>query len=114
LKVEIIAKLPNNELEIPFHYATEYSDDNHSYEEKDALWNAIDISEGFVAITHDEADKLGLPRSKVFPWDANKGMYVSHGHHALHCTVSFTPQLMGKATFVSLMLDIGSTTCVYL
>ncbi|EED20598.1 hypothetical protein TSTA_038090 [Talaromyces stipitatus ATCC 10500] len=81
------AHLPENELEIPFHYATEYSDDQHTHEEKDALWNAIDISEGFVAITHEEADKLGLPRSKVFPWDANKGMYVSHGHHALHCTV---------------------------
>ena len=54
----------------------------------DALWNAIDVSEGFVALTHEESDSLGLPRSKTFPWDINKGMYVSHGHHALHCTVS--------------------------
>lgn len=82
------AKIPEREIEIPFHYTSEYSDDNHTLEEKDALWNAIDISDGYVAITHDEADSLGLPRSKVFPWDVNKGMYVTHGYHALHCTVS--------------------------
>jgi len=68
---------------IPFWYATEYSEGHE--DEMEALWNAIDISEGFVAISHEESDALGLPRSKTFPWDANKGIYVSHGHHALHC-----------------------------
>ncbi|OKL58747.1 hypothetical protein UA08_06301 [Talaromyces atroroseus] len=83
----LFAKLPEREIEIPFHYATEYSDDEHTLEEKDALWNAIDVSDGFIAITHEEADRLGAPRSQVFPWDINKGMYVTHGYHALHCTV---------------------------
>ncbi|MCJ1312554.1 hypothetical protein MMC25_006228 [Agyrium rufum] len=86
LSLYATAKLPENEINIPFQYSTEYGSDNHDLEAKDRLWNAIDISEGMVAITHEESDSLGLPRSKTFPWDINKGMYLSHAHHAMHCT----------------------------
>ncbi|KAF3484391.1 uncharacterized protein GIQ15_03715 [Arthroderma uncinatum] len=83
----LYAKLPENEITIPFHYATEYSSDEYTGEDKDALWNSIDISEGFVALTHEESDALGLPRSQTFPWDVNKGIkkpLVAY-HHIEHC-----------------------------
>lgn len=99
----LFAKIPERGKDVTFWYGTEYSEGHE--EDKEALWNEIDISEGFIAVPHTTADALGIPRSKTFPWDVNKGMYVTHAYHALHCVVALHAYTHdahhGKKPFIS-------------
>ncbi|CAF9915012.1 hypothetical protein IMSHALPRED_002309 [Imshaugia aleurites] len=50
-----------------------------------AAWDAIEYYHGTVALDHDYAASMGLPRSQNFPWDDTKGIYFLNGFHDLHC-----------------------------
>jgi hypothetical protein len=44
---------------------------------------------GIIAMPNEEArGYLGLPESQPFPWDPKeKSIYITNGHHNLHCIV---------------------------
>jgi hypothetical protein len=67
-----------------FHTYTEYSNVNQSI--SDIAWSGF-TTIGFVAITHREAARVGLPAAKDFPDDAEKGAYILAGFHELHCVI---------------------------
>jgi len=52
---------------------------------RDQLWDGIDIDRSVIALDHDEAALLGLPRSQNFVWDETKGIYIINAYHQLHC-----------------------------
>lgn len=57
-------------------------------EDRDALWAALDISPGTIALSDGFAARNGLPRSQRFPWDKSKGIYILGAFHQMHCLVS--------------------------
>ncbi|KAK6085110.1 hypothetical protein SCUP515_00928 [Seiridium cupressi] len=67
-----------------FHTYTEYSNVNQSI--SDIAWSGF-TTNGFVAIPHREAARVGLPAAEDFPDDAEKGVYVLAGFHELHCVI---------------------------
>lgn len=54
----------------------------------DEAWESIKYYAGTVALDHEYAASMGLPRGQNFPWDDTKGIYFLNGHHGLHCLVS--------------------------
>ncbi|KAI9148251.1 Phenylalanine aminomutase (L-beta-phenylalanine forming) [Paramyrothecium foliicola] len=67
-----------------FHTYTEYSNVNQSI--SDMAWSGF-TTNGFVAIPHHEAARVGLPAAEDFPDDPEKGVYVLAGFHELHCVI---------------------------
>jgi hypothetical protein len=77
-----------NDHDKPYIWNTEFSGDN--YTEVNKLWyEDKEADKGVIAIDKSFAEKFGLPPSQAFPWDEEKKFYVTNGHHALHCLVSF-------------------------
>ena len=62
-----------------------YDDPNITHAE--ALWDAIDIDTGMIALPYEFAEEKGLPRSQPFPWDESKGIYYLNSFHSIHCLV---------------------------
>jgi hypothetical protein len=49
---------------------------------------------GIIALDNVYAKEVGLPASQPFPWDAeHKSIYITNGHHNLHCLVRTLPLL---------------------
>ena len=88
------AGLVRNE-SVPIYSSTEYGPAVGTQEERDALWGALDISPGTIALSDEFAAQNGLPRSQRFPWDETKGTYIIGAFHQMHCLVSptFPPTL---------------------
>lgn len=76
------------EVTAPIYSSTQYGPALSSQSELDRLWGAIDISDGIIAISDEEAKQWGLPLSERFPWDQSKGVYLLGAHHQIHCIVS--------------------------
>lgn len=73
---------------VPIYSSTEYGPAVGTQEERDALWGALDISPGTIALSDEYAAQNGLPRSQRFPWDESKGTYIIGAFHQMHCLVS--------------------------
>lgn len=69
--------------EEPYVRVTQYSSENETLQ--DRLWHDIDIDPGVVALPDTWAAQHGLRTAQRFPWDQNKGIYILHGFHNLHC-----------------------------
>ncbi|CAF9904742.1 hypothetical protein IMSHALPRED_000160 [Imshaugia aleurites] len=72
---------------VPIYSSTEYGPAVGTQEERDALWGALDISAGTIALSDDFAASNGLPRSQRFPWDRSKGTYIIGAFHQMHCLI---------------------------
>lgn len=72
---------------VPIYSSTEYGPAVGTPEERNALWGALDISPGIIALPDEYAAEKGLPRSQRFPWDKSKGIYVIGAFHQMHCLV---------------------------
>ncbi|OJJ04731.1 hypothetical protein ASPVEDRAFT_86114 [Aspergillus versicolor CBS 583.65] len=71
--------------EEPYIQITDYASPNNNTLQ-DALWDAINIDDGIVALSDIYASKHDLPTAQLrFPWDLTKGVYVLHGFHNLYC-----------------------------
>ena len=75
---------------VPIYSSTEYGPAVGTQEERDALWGALDISPGTIALSDEFAAQNGLPRSQRFPWDESKGTYIIGAFHQMHCLVGPT------------------------
>ena len=51
------------------------------------LWHDINVDAAMVALDDEYAWSHGLRTAQRFPWDTNKGIYLIHGFHNLHCMV---------------------------
>ena len=91
-----IASLPRN-LDEPYYQDTSYSDSSNTSLTA-ALWNAIDIDSGVIALSDDYVAAKNLPSAQRFPWDKTKGIYIVHGYHNLHCLVRFLPWFHPRIT----------------
>ncbi|OQE43416.1 hypothetical protein PENCOP_c003G08181 [Penicillium coprophilum] len=67
----------------PYVLLTDYS--SHNTALADALWHSINIDSGVVALSDSFAASHNLRSAQRFPWDTNKGIYILHGFHNLHC-----------------------------
>jgi hypothetical protein len=67
--------------------ATAYGLSATSDDKKQALWDAIDISEGIIAVPQTWAKEHGVPPSQTFPWDHSRDIYILGGYHNMHCLV---------------------------
>lgn len=85
---KLLAGLVRN-VSVPIYSSTEYGPAVGTQEERDALWGALDISPGTIALSDDFAAQNGLPRSQRFPWDKSKGTYIIGAFHQMHCLVRF-------------------------
>ena len=85
---KLLAGLVRN-VSVPIYSSTEYGPAVGTQEERDALWGALDISPGTIALSDDFAAQNGLPRSQRFPWDNSKGTYIIGTFHQMHCLVRF-------------------------
>jgi len=56
-----------------------------AWEDSDDPWETLQYYVGEVSLDHEYAASMGLPRAQDFPWDPSKGIYLTNGHHALHC-----------------------------
>lgn len=74
----------------PIYASTEYGPAIGTVEERDRLWNALDISPGAVLLSDESAMNNGLPLSQRFPWDQSQGVYLLGAYHQIHCLVSFS------------------------
>lgn len=83
---KLLAGLVRN-VSVPIYSSTEYGPAVGTQEERDALWGALDISPGTIALSDDFAAQNGLPRSQRFPWDESKGIYIIGAFHQMHCLV---------------------------
>ncbi|KAF6224524.1 hypothetical protein HO133_011101 [Letharia lupina] len=72
---------------VPIYSSTEYGPAVGTQEERDALWGALDISPGTIALSDEFAAQNGLPRSQRFPWDQSKGIYIIGAFHQMHCLI---------------------------
>lgn len=72
---------------VPIYSSTEYGPAVGTQEERDALWGALDISPGTIALSDEFAAQNGLPRSQRFPWDETKGTYIIGAFHQMHCLI---------------------------
>lgn len=56
---------------------------------QDAAWDSELVRARSFAVALDDsyADAQGLQRSMRWPWDKNKGVYIIHSGHKLHCLV---------------------------
>lgn len=72
---------------VPIYSSTEYGPAVGTQEERDALWGALDISPGTIALSDEFAAQNGLPRSQRFPWDQSKGIYILGAFHQMHCLI---------------------------
>ena len=72
---------------VPIYSSTEYGPAVGTQEERDALWGALDISPGTIALSDDFAAQNGLPLSQRFPWENSKGIYIIGAFHQMHCLV---------------------------
>lgn len=68
-------------------YATAYGVGATRDDEKEALWDAIDNSEGVIAVPQTWAKEHGIPPSQRFPWDHSRDIYLIGGYHSMHCLV---------------------------
>lgn len=61
----------------------------------DPMWESpeYDFYTGWLALSNDHAQEMGLPTSMEWPWDASKGVYIFHSYHSLHCVVGFNSML---------------------
>ncbi|KAI1195974.1 hypothetical protein F5X97DRAFT_345090 [Nemania serpens] len=69
--------------EEPYVFVSHYTSDNQTLQEQ--LWHDINVDAGYVALPDDWAAQHGLRRAQRFPWDQDKGLYILHGYHNLHC-----------------------------
>ena len=58
-------------------------------DQKNELWNSIDLNLGVIALSHEYSQKMELPLGLPFPWDETKSLYQLNAYHLLHCVVSF-------------------------
>lgn len=84
---QIAVGLRENVHDMQRWHSTVYSHPNETV--RDEAWKAIDIDRSIVAVDHKEAAALGLPPTRIFPWDDGKGVYVLNVYHQFHCLVSF-------------------------
>ena len=78
------------EITKPVYHGTQFSTALNSTEERDRLWNTLDVSPGSIAIPDDEARLLDLPPSARLPWDQSVGIYLLGAFHQVHCLVSLS------------------------
>lgn len=70
-----------------------YAQDNITAADEE--WMAVDISNGFVALTKEHAKDLGLPPSLRFPWDQqHKELYLLTSIHSVHCLIRLSSLLV--------------------
>jgi hypothetical protein len=67
----------------PYVLLTDYSSSNTTL--ADTLWHSINIDHGVVALPDSFAASHNLRKAQRFPWDTEKGIYILHGFHNLHC-----------------------------
>lgn len=70
-------------IEEPYVRVTKYASENETLQTQ--LWHDINIDSGVVALSDEWATKHNLRTAQRFPWDQNKGVYILHGFHNLHC-----------------------------
>jgi hypothetical protein len=77
-----------NDLDVPFAWDTPFS--YGDYADVNKLWYEDEQSDkGIISLDNDYAEALGLPESQPFAWDSKKkSIYITNGHHNLHCLVS--------------------------
>ncbi|PQE05308.1 cytochrome p450 protein [Rutstroemia sp. NJR-2017a BVV2] len=82
-----LAGLENN-FDAPFLWDNDWNDPNDT--KRDSFWyNNHDSDHGVIALDNAEARALQLPISQPFPWDPKqKSIYITNGHHNLHCIIS--------------------------
>ncbi|TVY43228.1 Phenylalanine aminomutase (L-beta-phenylalanine forming) [Lachnellula occidentalis] len=85
-----------HEITKPVYHGTQFSTALNSTEERDRLWNALDVSAGSIAIPDDEARLLGLPPSARLPWDQSVGIYLLGAFHQVHCLKSIYLYMTAK------------------
>ena len=71
----------------PIYGSAEYGPVIGTETERDRRWEALDISEGIIAMPDRVALNYDLPLSERFPWDQTKGVYLLEAHHNIHCLV---------------------------
>ncbi|MCJ1353604.1 MAG: hypothetical protein MMC33_003591 [Icmadophila ericetorum] len=54
-------------------------------DQKNELWNSIDLNLGVIALSHEYSQKMELPLGLPFPWDETKSLYQLNAYHLLHC-----------------------------
>jgi hypothetical protein len=93
----ILAGLLNN-LEVPFVWDTDRSNPNDT--ERNKLWyDDGESNEGIMAVDNVEAEIHGLQQSQQWPWDKKKSIYITNGHHNMHCLVS-SHSLLSKKSLI--------------
>ncbi|KAL4927488.1 uncharacterized protein BDV17DRAFT_292488 [Aspergillus undulatus] len=92
------ANLPRN-ISTPYVLLTDYASPNTSI--SSPLWSSINIDAGVIALDDTYAATHNLRTAQRFPWDTNKGIYILHGFHNLHCLkiihISLTEFQSGQA-----------------
>ncbi|KAL5335748.1 hypothetical protein BJX70DRAFT_374384 [Aspergillus crustosus] len=67
----------------PYVLLTDYTSANTTLSQ--TLWSAINIDAGVVALSSSFSTSHNLRPAQHFPWDKDKGIYILHGFHNLHC-----------------------------
>ncbi|TVY45524.1 Phenylalanine aminomutase (L-beta-phenylalanine forming) [Lachnellula cervina] len=72
-------------LDLPRNIPTPIPHDDRTID--DPMWESpeYDFYTGWLALSNDHAQEMGLPTSMEWPWDASKGVYIFHSYHSLHC-----------------------------
>ncbi|RYP63327.1 hypothetical protein DL769_006999 [Monosporascus sp. CRB-8-3] len=68
---------------IQIYPLTEYTGKNITVVEE--LWEKLSGDPGVVALPQHYVKEKRLPHAYRFPWDDDKGVYLLHGFHNLHC-----------------------------
>lgn len=58
---------------------------------RDEMWASMNLDRIVVALDHEEARHLGLPKSTNFIWDDTKEYFGINAYHQLHCLVCELP-----------------------
>lgn len=82
-----------NDVKVPYAWDTNRSNPNDT--ERNKLWyDDEEADQGIMAVDNDEAVAFGLPDSQPWSWDSkSKSIYITNGHHNLHCLVRHHPLL---------------------
>jgi hypothetical protein len=92
----VLAGLLNN-LDVPFVWDNDRSNPNDT--ERNKVWyEDVESDEGIMSMDNDEAVSLGLQQSQAWPWDKKKSIYITNGHHNMHCLVSSPLLLLEKSS----------------
>ena len=86
LLIRETAKL-SYDTEVPIYASTQYGPLIGTPEDRDILWDQLDVNEGVIALADEYADSVGLPYSQRFPWNQTQGVYLLGAFHQMHCLV---------------------------